>query len=595
LLNDAYTTRLDNFFTVTTNAKLLQATSGGNNKKRSKEKEIMDIIKNLFMGSGAATAITYICLTGFIGIIIGKFEVKKIRLGIAGVLFTGLVFAHFGAKPDVSVISFIRDFGLILFVYAVGIDIGPRFFNTFKSEGLTLNLLAAGIVVLGFIIAFLLCYFLKIPPAVITGILCGATTNTPSLGAAQQVIAEHVGGSAAALSGQLSGMAYAVAYPFGVLGIILTMILVRIFFRVKIDKEVKDFNAQFENIQNKLESVKIKITNPNMFGRKIAYVQQAVDKELVISRIGRNGNIIVALEHEELHQGDYVYGVSALNHMDNLKLKMGEVEVIQKKEISGDLAMAHVLVTNRKLTGKTIEQIGIYRRYEANITRIFRAGMEILPTRSAVIELGDTVRIVGKKDLLDDVRSELGNSIKELAIPNIIPIFVGIFLGVVLGSIPIFIPGLPAPAKLGLAGGPLVIAILIGHVGRIGRHDFYMSPGAIMMLRELGITLFLACVGLLSGSQFVNTVYNGGYMWMLYGAIITFVPIMIISIIARLMKINYLKICGVISGAMTDPPALEFANSLAQSEAQSTAYATVYPLTMFLRILFAQILMLLAL
>ncbi|MFT3738911.1 MAG: TrkA C-terminal domain-containing protein [Breznakibacter sp.] len=263
-----------------------------------------------------------------------------------------------------------------------------------------------------------------------------------------------------------------------------------------------------------------------------------------------------------------------------------------KKEIAGDLAMAHVLVTNRKMAGRTIEQIGIYRRYEANITRIFRAGMEILPTLGTTVERGDTVRIVGKREILPDIKSELGDSVKELAIPNTIPIFLGIVLGVLLGSIPIFIPGLSAPAKLGLAGGPLLVAVLLGHKGRIGTLDFYMTPGANMMLREIGIVLFLAAVGLMSGSQFVQTIANGGYMWMLYGAAITFIPVMLVAVTARFLKINYLKICGLLAGSMTNPPALEYANSLAPVQAQSTVYATVYPLTMFLRVLLAQIMIL---
>jgi putative transport protein len=344
-----------------------------------------------------------------------------------------------------------------------------------------------------------------------------------------------------------------------------------------------------------LESVKIIVGNPNLFGKSIGYIKKMIDKELVISRISRDNVQLVAVDGEVLQDGDILFGVSSENHIENLNLKIGPVEITQKREIGGALAMTHVLVTNRKYSGKTIQQIGIYRRYEANITRIFRAGMEILPSLDTNIEFGDTVRIVGKTELLPDIRNELGNSMKELAVPNTIPIFVGIFLGVILGSIPIFIPGLPAPAKLGLAGGPLLVAILLGHKGRIGKVDFYMTPGANMIIREIGIILFLACVGLSSGSKFVATIWNGGYWWMIYGAAITFIPILIVGVIARLFKINYLKICGMMAGTMTDPPALEFANSLAPVQAQSTAYAAVYPLAMFLRILIAQMFILMTL
>ena len=373
------------------------------------------------------------------------------------------------------------------------------------------------------------------------------------------------------------------------------MILLRVIFRIKVDKEVTDYKSQFQTLRQKLESVEISITNPNLFGQKISYIKEFIDKELVISRIKRNGSYLVATEDLILLEGDVIIGVSALQYIKNLKMKIGHVKIAEKREISGDLAMFHVLVTNRKYAGKTIQQIGIYRRYEANITRIFRAGTEILPTRGSTVEFGDTVRIVGKRELLPEIRNELGNSVEELAHPNTIPIFVGIALGVIIGSIPIFIPGLPAPAKLGLAGGPLIIAILLGNQRRFKSFDFYMTPGANMMLRELGIILFLACVGLSSGGHFVETIANGGYMWMLYGSLITLIPILIAGIIARLMKYNYLKICGIISGSMTDPPALEFANSLAPVHAQSTAYATVYPLTMFLRILAAQTLILITL
>lgn len=551
----------------------------------------MDFLLSLFKGTGIATTILFISLTAFVGVLLGKITIKNVKLGVAGVLFSGLFFAHFGAKVDAHVLHFVREFGLILFVYSIGVEVGPRFVNSFRNDGMKLNMLALSVVLLGFITAFAIHMIGGVDPAVVTGIMSGAVTNTPGLGAAQQALIESGKPDDAAIA----GMGYAVAYPFGVIGIILTMLLVRWIFRIKIDKEVNEYNAQITKNQQKLEGVEVAVTNPNLFGQKLSYLKNFVDKELVISRIERGGDFFIPTDDSTLEKGDVIYGVSAINHIDNLKIKIGEVTIGQKREISGSLAMFHVLVTNRKLAGKTIEQIGIYRRYEANITRIFRSGMEILPTLDTTVEFGDTVRVVGKRELLPEVRHELGNSVKELAHPNVIPLFMGIFLGVILGSIPIFLPGLPAPAKLGLAGGPLLIAILLGHKGRIGSLDFYMTPGANMMLKELGIILFLCCVGLSSGGQFVETLSKGGSAWLLYGALITFVPIFIVSLVARFMKLNYLKICGVISGAMTDPPALEYANSIAPVYAQASAYATVYPLTMFLRILLAQTLILLTL
>ncbi|ALO17345.1 Aspartate/alanine antiporter [Salinivirga cyanobacteriivorans] len=551
----------------------------------------MEIIKDLFVGSGTATTIFMLSLAAFVGILIGKLKLFNMKLGIAGVLFSGLLIGHFGVKIDPHVMHFVREFGLILFVYAIGIDVGPRFLSTFKNDGLRLNLIAISIVLLGFITAYVIYLSSDLTPEVITGIMSGAVTNTPGLGAAQEVLTD-IGNPEAA---SVTGMGYAVAYPFGVIGIILTMIIIRVVFRIKVKSEIKSYNQSLENGKQKLESVEIRITNPNLFGKKISYIKKMVDKELAISRIMRDGENIVACETVELREGDILFGVSASYLIDNLKLKMGEVRVTDKKIVTGNLAMFNVLVTNQKVAGKTIEQIGIYRRYEANITRIFRSGMEILPTNTTTLELGDTIRIVGKRDLLPEIKNELGNSVKQLAHPNMIPLFVGVFLGIIVGSIPIFIPGLSAPAKLGLAGGPLLIAIILGHKGRMKNVNFYMTPGANMIIRELGIILFLACVGLSSGGEFVETLVNGGYKWMLYGALITFIPIFTIAAIARILKFNYLKICGVISGAMTDPPALEFANSLAPVQAQSTAYATVYPLTMFLRILLAQILILITL
>lgn len=548
----------------------------------------METIKALFTGTGIASAVLFISLAAFAGVILGKLGYKSIRMGIAGVLFTGLFMGHLGVTINAEILQFVREFGLILFVYAIGIDVGPRFFSTFKAEGLRLNLFATGIVLAGFVISYLFYRWSKLSPAVITGIMSGAVTNTPGLGASQQILADLGRPDDIALS----GMGYAVAYPFGVIGTIIAMILVRLIFKINIRKEVTDYKNTFQTIRQKLESVEITITNPNLYGQKMAYVNAFIDKELVISRIKRDGIFLVATENTVLREGDVIIGVSALNHIRNLKMKVGNVKIAEKREISGDLAMFHVLITNRKYAGKTIQQIGIYRRYEANITRIFRAGTEILPSSGTTVEFGDTVRIVGKRELLPEIRNELGNSVEELAHPNTIPIFFGIFLGVLAGSIPIFIPGMPAPAKLGLAGGPLLIAILLGNQRRFKSFDFYMTPGANMMIRELGIILFLACVGISSGRQFVKTIADGGYIWMLYGAVITLMPALLVSVIARLLKYNYLKICGIISGAMTDPPALDFANSLAPIHAQTASYATVYPLTMFLRILFAQLLIL---
>jgi Predicted permease len=552
----------------------------------------MDFLQNLFTTQSIASTLIFLCITAFLGVMLGKLEVKNIKLGIAGVLFVGILVAHFGAPIDAHILHFIRDFGLILFVYGIGLTMGPRFLSSFKKDGLLLNLLAAGIALGGFGIAYLIYSFTDLSPAVVVGILCGSVTNTPSLGAAQQVLTEQNIDVAAVTD---TGMAYALAYPFGIMGIIIVMLLIRLFFKININSEVKNYTEAISSTEIQLQSVEITVINPGLFGKTVDDVIHLMDKELAISRIIRNDEAIMAADEEIIQQGDIICGVTAQNKIENLNFKIGKVEVVKTKEIEGPLAMINVLLTNPKVAGKTIEQIGIYRRYPANVTRIFRSGLKILPTLHTTLELGDTIRVVGKKEILNDVKKELGDSVNELAKPNIISIFLGIFLGVIIGSIPIFIPGIPAPAKLGLAGGPLLIAILLGYKGRIRKLSFYMTPGANLFMREMGIILFLACVGLLSGEKFVETFSNGGWQWTLYGMAITFIPIMVAGIIAKLLKVNYLKICGLISGSMTDPPALEFANGIAPVQAQSTAYATVYPLTMFLRVLLAQIFVLITL
>jgi putative transport protein len=551
----------------------------------------MNSIQNLFLAGDTASAIFLICVTAFLGMLIGKIEVKKIRLGVAGVMFAGLAFAHFGAKLDHHVLHFVREFGLILFVYAIGMDVGPRFFSSLRNDGLKMNLLAVGLVLMGFSITLIIWYFTDLPASVVVGIMSGGVTNTPGLGAAQQVLSEHgLPGDSA-----LAGMGYAVAYPLGIIGTITSLIIVRYFFRIKIADEALNYTTSVTKGNGKLQSIEISIRNINLIGKELGYLKSYIGDDLVISRIIRADVSIVPSEKLLLEESDIICGVSTSNAIENLKLKIGPVSIVERKEVSGDLAMFHVLVTNRKIAGKTIEQIGVFRRYEANITRIFRSGIEILPTRNAIIEMGDTVRVVGKKDLQSEIKQELGNSVKELAHPNTIPLFMGVFVGIIVGGLSLAVPGLPAPVKLGVAGGPLLVAILLGHKGRIGKTDFYMTPGANMMLRELGIILFLACVGLSSGEHFFSSLVNGGYTWVFYGALITIIPVMTISVIARFIGLNYLKLSGLVAGAMTNPPTLEFANNLAPVHAQSMAYATVYPLTMFLRILLAQALALILL
>lgn len=532
------------------------------------------------------SSIVYLCLAAFTGIILGKLKFKGIGLGIAGVLFTGLLIGHLGIHLNPEILHFVKEFGLILFVFSIGLEVGPGFRASIKSQGLYLNMFATLIVFLGFATAYVISLITDMPKSIISGILCGAVTNTPGLGAAQQALSDMGLQSEVANS----GTGYAIAYPFGIIGIILTMILLRVFFKISVKKETDDYNSKIGENKQRLESVRITITNPNLINKKIEFLRKFIDNKVAISRIERQGEFIVPREDTLLEKHDIVYGVTNKTAISDIELLVGDITIYNRKSISGKLTVKDFIVTNKDIAGKTISQLGIYRRYPANITRIYRAGVEIMPSLETTIEFGDSVRVVGETDIMNYIKNEIGNSKNELAHPNVVPIFIGIFLGVILGSIPIFVPGLPSPVKLGLAGGPLIVALYLGHKQRIGKMNFYLTPGANFIIREIGIVLFLACVGLGSGANFWHSLVNGGYMYMAWGACITFFPIFIVAIISRLIGYNYLTICGFVAGSMTDPPALGFANSMAKSQAQSTAYATVYPLVMILRIMTAQIL-----
>lgn len=540
--------------------------------------------------TSTASTILFIALVGIAGIMLGKVNFFNFKLGIAGVLFVGLLVGHFGANINPEVLHFIKEFGLILFIYSIGIEVGPRFMSSFRNNGITLNLLAIGIILLGLATAYTIKLIFHLDIAVIAGLMCGGVTNTPSLGAAQSILTDQF-----ANGNQLAdtaGMAYAVAYPFGIIGIILAMAIIRIIFKVKISDEQKRFVKELEQQSGKALSITMEVTNPHFYDQELKFIKLALDEEFVFSRILRNGDYVIPDDTLIVKEGDIFIGNCSKENIPLLELKVGKITKREKIAMNGDLSMRHIIITNRKISGHTIKDINLSGLYPANITRIFRGESEIIPNANNFVEFGDTVRVVGQRDKMDNVAKFLGNSQSDLSSPNLVPLFIGIFLGIILGSIPFFVPGLPAPAKLGLAGGPLIVSLILGHYGRIGKFDFYMTPSANLFIRELGIVLFLGCVGIGSGQSFIETITNGGYMWMLYAAMITFLPIMIVGCIARSMNINYLTICGVLAGSMTDPPALEYANNLSSVHAQSRGYATVYPVSMFLRILCAQILIL---
>ena len=548
-------------------------------------------LKELLFGETVAHALLILTLVAASGVFLGSFKIKGVGLGIAGVLFTGLLFGHFGFHINKEVLEFVREFGLILFVYTIGMQVGPGFAASLRKQGLPLNLMAASVVLLGVGVAICIFYFGHIDMSIVVGLFSGGTTNTPALGAAQQALKGLP--NFTDQMGKNPGLGYAVAYPFGIMGIILTMGIIRGIFKVNPTQESADFARQMSASQPKPCNLNIVITQPGVVGLAIEKIPGLDGSGVVLSRILQGKKMTVATPQTVLHLGDVVHAVGPETMLAEVRARLGEVATVDLKTMPGPLTIRRVVVTRKEALGKTIDALDLDTIGVA-VTRISRAEIEFTPKASFTFQYADTVLLVGEEEDINQAAKELGNSPKALNHPQIVPIFVGIALGVFFGSIPIALPSVPAPVRLGLAGGPLIIAILLSRMGRIGPLIYYMPLSANFMLRELGITLFLACVGLKAGDQFIHTLTDGdGLLWMGLAAMITFIPIMIVGFVARAFyKLNYASICGVLAGSMTDPPALAFANSMAGSDAPSVSYATVYPLTMLLRVFTAQLLVL---
>lgn len=557
----------------------------------------MDWLNKLFTETGSvAHAVLVLSLIAASGLAIGSIRVLGIRLGIAGVLFSGLLFGHFGQKGlgiNHEVLEFCREFGLILFVYTIGVQVGPGFFAAFRRQGLPLNMLAASIVLTGAVIAVAIHYMTDLDIAAAVGLFSGATTNTPSLGAAQQALKDTADISPERI--KLPGLAYAMAYPFGIIGIIVTMILVRVVFRIDPQRENEALARNDEKDASRPTRMNLQVSNPNVFGVPISRLPIVGESGVVISRILHNNELDVPSPETVLRQGDIILAVGPRDRLEQLKLVIGQESKVDLCEVPGNITSRRIIVTRRDALGKSVAELDLIGRYGVTITRASRAEIEFTPTPNFRLQFGDTLVVVGEPDAIAKVAAELGNSLKRLNHPEIVPIFVGIALGVIVGSWPLNIAGMPAAVKLGLAGGPLVVAILLSRIGRIGPLIWYMPISANFMLRELGIILFLACVGLRSGDQFLATLLHGsGLLWMGYGVVITLIPLLIAAVVGRvILKLNYHHLCGVLAGSMTDPPALAFATGIAGSDAPSVAYSTVYPLTMILRVLCAQLIVLL--
>ena len=554
----------------------------------------MDWLYSLFFGNSIAHAVLTFALVITLGILLGKIKIKGVSLGITWILFVGIITSHFGMTVDSEVRNFVQEFGLILFVFSIGLQVGPGFFSAFKHGGVTLVGCATAIVLLGVLAAYIIHVATGTPIPTMVGILSGAVTNTPGLGAAQQAYADASG-----INDPSIALGYAVAYPLGVVGIILSMIFIRYALRVDFRKEDEGL-AELANEQKLAEKVSVEFTNQIIEGRSIEYVRDLVNRQFVISRVMHpDGSITMADADTKIHLGDRLWVICQAEDVEAVVAFLGHrVELTDEdwgnNTPNAELISRRILITKSSINGKKFSDLHLRTKYGINITRVNRAGMDLIPYQGLELQVGDRVMVVGPAEGVAKVADVLGNSLKKLDHPNLITIFVGIALGVLLGSIPLL--NVPQPVKLGLAGGPLIVAILIGRFGTHFHLVTYTTASANLMLREIGIALFLAAVGIGAGDGFVEAIVNGGYRWIGYGVIITVVPILIVAIVARLwLKMNYYTLMGLIAGSTTDPPALAYANATAGNDMPAVGYSTVYPMVMFLRVLSAQIFILFAL
>lgn len=546
----------------------------------------------LLKTSSVAQAVIVLSVVAATGLALGSVKVARIGLGIAGVLFSGLIIGHFLArwniKLDDQVLEFSREFGLILFVYTIGVQVGPGFLASLRREGLPLNIMAASIVLLGAGVAVALHFVFGVEIPVVMGMLSGATTNTPSLAAAQQALKDVPGVTEEML--KLPGLGYAVCYPFGIMGIILTMLLIKRFFNINPQTEADTLAKIHASGNPPVSTLNLEVRNPSLVGLPLSRVPTLTNSGVVVSRVMQNGQTEVARSDTVLQLGDVLHAVGTRERLEELKVVIGDESKVDLKLTPSDILSRRVLVTRSAALGKTISELNLQERFGVNVTRINRAGVDLSPVPTLKLQFADNLVVVGNHAGLNQAAAEVGDSAKKLNHPQIIPVFIGIALGVLIGSWPIEIPGMPAPVKLGLAGGPLIVAIILSRLGNVGPLVWFLPLSANLILREIGIVLFLAAVGLKSGDRFLPTLVEGsGLWWMLGGIAITFIPLMIVGLIARAKyKVNFLSLCGLLAGSMTDPPALAFATAVTNSDAPSVAYATVYPLTMILRVLTAQ-------
>lgn len=544
--------------------------------------------------SEIALAICILSLVAILGLWIGNWRIYGVGLGIGGVLFGGIAVGHFakqyGLEVNLHTLEFIREFGLILFVYTIGIQVGPGFFASLRTSGLKLNAFAALLVVLGCIVAVVLHKLLGIPLPVILGTYSGAVTNTPSLGAGQQMLTE-LGADANVMT-----LSYAVAYPFGICGILLSMWLIKLVFRINVESENRLYQQQSGVGRTNLQTMNVEVRNVNLQGLAMQEIPDLEEGDVVCSRLKRGEELMVPKPDTVVQLGDLLHLVGEKKALRKVRLVIGEEVAISLSTQGTDMRVERVVVTNEKVLSKTIGELELKSKFDVVVSRLNRAGVELVPNSSSSLQFGDILNLVGRPEAINSVAGLVGNAQHKLQQVQMLPVFLGIGLGVIVGSIPFYIPGFSAALKLGLAGGPLVVALILSRIGSIGKLYWFMPPSANLALREIGIVLFLSVVGLKSGGDFVTTLVDGdGLLWMWCGVAITLIPLLIAGFLARMLgKINYLSLCGLLAGSMTDPPALAFANAMhPTSDAAALSYATVYPMVMFLRIISPQLLVIL--
>lgn len=552
----------------------------------------MDWLQNLLFDENSIAHI--VLLYSFViavGVLLGKIKFFGVSLGVTFVLFTGIVCGHFGLTGNTQILTFLQDFGLILFVFCIGLQVGPSFFSSFKKGGIAMNLVAMGIVALNIVVAVALYYGLngRIELPMMVGILCGAVTNTPGLGAANEALSQLN------YNGPQIAMGYACAYPLGVLGIIGSIIAIRYICRINLKKEEEDIaKEEAANPHLTPRMMHLEVHNEALAGKTLLQVRDFMGRDFVCSRILQNGHVSIPNRDTVFHLGDQLFVVCAEDDAEAIIAFIGpKIEVDWEKQDT-PMVSRRILITQPKMNGKQLGEFHFSSMYGVNVTRVNRSGMDIFASRNLTLQVGDRVMVVGPQDAVERVANLMGNSLKRLDHPNIVTIFVGIFLGIFFGSLPIAFPGIPTPVKLGLAGGPLIVSILIGRFGYKLKLVTYTTMSANLMLREIGIALFLASVGIKAGANFVNTVVDGdGLLYVGCGCLITVIPLLIMGAVARWhYKMNYFMLMGLIAGSNTDPPALAYSNQTAGNNAPAVGYSTVYPVSMFLRILTAQLLIL---